>query len=77
MAIRSFRITGYLLVLAATVFVSGCAHKAAVEPPTGSFLEDIYTTANTDPDVDKFSAAMPPYHQYLDGTLGPESPESL
>ncbi len=77
MAIRSFRIAGWLLILTSTLFLSGCAHKAAVEPPTGSFLEDIYTTANTNPDVDMFGTAMPPYLQYMDGLIGPESEESL
>lgn len=78
MAIRSFRIAGWLLILTSTVFLSGCAHhKAVEEPPIGSYLEDIYATANTNPDVDIFGTAMPPYLQYLDGTIGPESPELL
>jgi tetratricopeptide (TPR) repeat protein len=77
MVIRSFRIAGWLLFLTIIVFLSGCAHKAAVEPPTGSYLEDIYSTANTNPDVDMFGAAMPPYLQYTDSLLGPDSPESL
>ena len=79
MAIRSFRIAGWLLILILTiiVFLSGCAHKVAVEPPTGSFLEDIYATANTNADVDMFSTAMPPYLQYMDSLIGPESAELL
>ena len=77
MAIRSFRIAGWLLILTIAVFLSGCAHKAAVEPPTGSFLEDIYTTANTNPDVDMFNAAMPPYLQYMDNSILPVSPDLL
>jgi hypothetical protein len=76
MAIRSFRISGWFLILTIIV-LSGCAHKAAVEPPTGSFLEDIYTTANTNPDVDIFSNAMPPYLQYMDNLIGPASDELL
>jgi tetratricopeptide (TPR) repeat protein len=76
MAIRSFRITGWLLILTIT-FLSGCAHKAAVEPPTGSYLEDIYATANTNPDVDLFNTAMPPYLQYMDSLIGPDSAELL
>jgi hypothetical protein len=77
MAIRSFRIAGWLLILTIAVFLSGCAHKAAVEPPTGSFLEDIYATANTNPDVDMFNAAMPPYLQYMDNSILPVSPDLL
>jgi hypothetical protein len=77
MAIRSFRIAGWLLILTIAVFLSGCAHKAAVEPPIGSFLEDIYATANTNPDVDMFNAAMPPYLQYMDNSILPVSPDLL
>jgi hypothetical protein len=78
MARRSFRIAGWFLILTFTVCFSGCAHqKAVVEPPIGSYLENIYATANTNPDVDTFGTAMPPYLQYLEGTVGPESPELL
>jgi hypothetical protein len=77
MAIRSFWIAGWLLTLTITLFLSSCAHKVAVEPPTGSYLEDIYATTNTNPNVDMFSAAMPPYLQYMDSLIGPESAELL
>ncbi len=66
MALRSFRFAGWFLILTIIGFLSGCAHKAPVEPPAGSFLEDIYATVNTNPDVDMFSKAMPAYLQQMD-----------
>jgi len=77
MAIHSFRIAGWLLIVTILVLLSGCAHKAAVEKPTGSYLEDIYATANTNPDVETFSAAMPPYLQYMDNLILPVSEDLL
>ncbi len=77
MAKRSFRIAGWLLILSSFVFLSGCAHKAPIEQPTGSYLEDIYATANTNPDVEMFNSAMPPYLQYMDNLILPVSPDLL
>jgi hypothetical protein len=73
MAKHSFRIAGWLLILTSIVFLSGCAHKAPIEQPTGSYLEDIYATANTNPDLEMFNAAMPPYLQFMDSLILPAS----
>ncbi len=76
MALRSFNIAPWLLILTIIVFLSGCAHEAPEEPPTGSYLEDIYSTANTNPDVDKFCNAMSPYLQYIETRI-PLLPDDL
>lgn len=78
MAIRSFRIAPLLLIPTIIVLLSACAHKkAAVEQPTGSFLEDIYATSNESTDVDMFGDAISPYVQYMDSTITPLSDAAL
>ena len=79
MATCWFRIAGLLLILTIFTLSTGCAHKAKVEPTAGSFLDDIFTTVNADPDVDKFSKAMPTYLQQMDGFIksNPEDIQSI
>jgi len=76
MTLRSFNIAPWLLILTIIVFLSGCAHEPPEEPPTGSYLEDIYSKANTNPDVDKFCNAMSPYLQYIEPRI-PLLPDDL
>lgn len=66
---RSFRISGWLLIITIIILLSGCKHKPPAGPPAGSFLEDIYTTANTNPDVEMFCKAMPGYLYDLEGLM--------
>lgn len=69
-----FRIAPLLLVLTIILLLPACAHKKPVEEkPTGSFLEDVYDTANTDTDLEIFSKAMPPYLQYIESSHAPDA----
>jgi len=70
MTLRLSQVAGWLLILTIMAVFPGCAHNnAPVEIPTGSYLEDIFSTANTNSDVDKFCNAMSPYLEYKEGTI--------
>lgn len=71
MARKSIRTAGWILFMIAACIVctTGCKPKQIPEPPTGSYLESIYSNANPNPDVEMFNNAMPPYLQYLDGLI--------
>jgi len=69
MPLGSNRTVIWFLITASILLVAGCKHKPAPEQPTGSYLESIYSTANTNPDVDMFGNAMPPYLEYMDSLL--------
>lgn len=66
---RSCRIFAWLFLACAIILSSGCKHKPPGGPPAGSFLEDIYGTANTNPDVEMFCRAMPGYLEELDAFM--------
>ena len=66
---RYYRVSGWLLIIAVIILSSGCKHKPPEGPPAGSFLEDVYGTANTNPDVELFCRAMPSYLDELDGLM--------
>lgn len=68
MVARSFRIAGWFLLLT-VVLLSGCKHKPVPEPPLGMMLDDIYSTANTNPDVDLYCKAMPSYLQEMEDLI--------
>ncbi|HPI92056.1 MAG TPA: TRAP transporter TatT component family protein [Deltaproteobacteria bacterium] len=69
MAIHPFRIAGLLLILIITAASYGCKHKPPTEPPAGSFLEDIFTTVNTNPDLAMFCRSMPGYLDEMEGLM--------
>jgi len=75
MTLRSRRFAGWFLIPITVMLLSGCAHNPPEEPPAGSYLEDIFTTANTNPDVDMFRRAMPGYLRYLEGLALPSADE--
>jgi cell division protein FtsN len=77
MSLRSCKVTGLLLILTVSICLLGCAHKKPVEPPLGTFLEDIYVTENRSQDVDKFRDAMPAYLDQYDKQITPKTDEKI
>lgn len=66
---RFYRIPGWLLIIFLIIIASGCKHKPPGGPPAGSYLEDIYGTANTSSDIEMFCRSMPAYLDELDGLM--------
>lgn len=66
---RYHRASGWFLIIIIVMLASGCKHKPPAGPPMGSFLEDIYGTANTNPDIEMFCRSMPAYLDELEGLM--------
>lgn len=77
MPMYSIRTYGWILVVVVFLALAGCAHKKAVEAPTGSYLENIYTNENTNPDLETFNSAMSPYLEYLESLILSSTDELL
>jgi tetratricopeptide (TPR) repeat protein len=69
MALRSFRLTLFLLVLGLTVFFSGCVNKEMVVQSSEPLLDDLNLAVSKNTDVDMVRKAMPVYLTQLDGLI--------
>lgn len=66
---RSWKSVVLFVTLAAFAVLQGCAHKPPADQPLGSYLEDIYTKANTNPDVDVFCRAATSHLEQMEDLI--------